>query len=151
MSPRREPRATVRNRPGDKGGAGGQTPGAAIPLLEWIVGGLGAVLVSGAIAFLVYHALTRDRTPPDVSVVAERVLELENGYLVQFRALNRGGSAAAQLMIEGEVAGPDGSTEVSEAVLDYVPARSGREGGLWFSGDPRAGQLTLRAKGYADP
>ena len=109
MSPRRESRATVRNRPGDKGGAGGQTPGKAIPLLEWIVGGLGAVLVSGAIAFLVYHALTRDRTPPDVSVVAERVLELENGYLVQFRAFNRGGSAAAELMIEGEVAGPDGS------------------------------------------
>ena len=40
---------------------------------------------------------------------------------------------------------------MSEAVLDYVPAGSDREGGLWFSRDPRAGQLTLRAKGYADP
>ena len=151
MSPRREPRATVRNRPGDRGGAGGQTAGAAIPLLEWIVGGLGAVMVSGAIAFLVYHALTRDRTPPDVSVVAERVFVLRDRYLVQFRAFNQGGSAAAELTIEGELIGPDGGTETSEAVLDYVPARSGRGGGLWFSGDPRAGQLTLRANGYADP
>ena len=130
MSPKREPRATVRNRPGDDAGSGGQTPGAAIPLLEWIVGGLGAVLVGGATAFLVYHALTRDRTPPDVRVIVERVLELENGYLVQFRAFNRGGSAAAELMIEGEVAGPDGSERrPSEAVLDYVPAGSDREGG----------------------
>ena len=43
-------------------------------MLEWIVGGLGAVLVGGAIAFLVYHALTRDLTPPDVRVVEQRVL-----------------------------------------------------------------------------
>jgi uncharacterized protein (TIGR02588 family) len=36
-------------------------------------------------------------------------------------------------------------------VLDYVPPRSSREGGLWFSRDPRAGRLTLRATGYAEP
>ena len=70
---------------------------------------------------------------------------------MQFRAFNQGGSAAAELTIEGELISPDGSAETSEAVLDYVPARSSREGGLWFSGDPRAGQLTLRATGYADP
>jgi uncharacterized protein (TIGR02588 family) len=123
----------------------------ATPLLEWIVGGLGAVLVGGAIAFLVYHSLTRDRTPPDVRVIAQRVLDLQNGYLVQFRASNDGGSAAAELTIEGELAGPDGSTELSEVVLDYLPPRSDREGGLLFSRDPRAGQLSLRAKGYARP
>jgi uncharacterized protein (TIGR02588 family) len=123
----------------------------APPLLEWTIGGLGAVLVGGAILFLVYHSFVRDQTPPDVRVLAGRVLELQNGYLVQFRAFNQGGSAAAQVMIEGEIAGPDGRTEVSEAMLDYVPARSDREGGLMFSQDPRAGQLSLRAKGYARP
>ena len=85
-------------------------------------------------------------------MVAERVLELEDGYLVQFRAFNQGGSAAAELTIEGGARQVrTASTETSEAVLDYVPARSGREGGLWFSGDPRAGRLTLRATGYAEP
>ena len=132
-------------------GATARPPHHRVPLLEWVVGGLGAVLVGGAIAFLLYHSLQRDQTPPDVRVVAQRVLELENGYLVQFRASNQGRSAAAQLTIEGEVARPDGSTEVSEAVLDYLPPRSDREGGLVFSRDPRAGQLTLRAKGYAKP
>jgi uncharacterized protein (TIGR02588 family) len=109
------------------------------------------VLVGSAIAFLVYHALARDRTPPDVRVVAHGVLDLPNGYLVQFRAFNHGGSAAAEVAIEGELAGPDGDAEVSEAVLDYLPPRSGREGGLVFSRDPRAGQLSLRATGYAKP
>ena len=151
MSPKRGKTAAGDRRSAASARAMGRPPRHAAPLLEWIVGGLGAVLVGGAIAFLVYHSLTRDRTPPDVRVVAERVLDLQNGYLVQFRASNQGGSAAAQLTIEGELAGPDGETELSEAVLDYLPPRSDREGGLVFSRDPRAGQLSLRAKGYARP
>jgi uncharacterized protein (TIGR02588 family) len=120
-------------------------------MIEWLVGGLGALLVGGTIAFLLYHALARDSTPPDVRVVEQRVFALQDRYLVQFRAFNQGGSAAAQLTIEGELISPDGGTETNGAVLDYVPARSSRKGGLWFSADPRAGQLTLRATGYAEP
>jgi uncharacterized protein (TIGR02588 family) len=151
MSPRRQKATAGDRRSAASVGAKDRPPRHALPLLERIVGGLGAVLVGGAIAFLVYHSLARDQTPPDVRVVAQRVLDLENGYLVQFRAFNQGGSAAAELTIEGELAGPDGDTEVSEVVLDYLPPRSDREGGLVFSRDPRAGQLSLRAKGYARP
>jgi uncharacterized protein (TIGR02588 family) len=132
-------------------GADDRARGRRIPLLEWIVGGLGAALVTGAIAFLVYHSLVRDQTPPDIRVVAERVLDLGDGYLVQFRAFNEGRSAAAQVTIEGELIGPDGKTAVAEAVLDYLPPRSDRAGGLLFATDPRAGELRLRAKGYAEP
>ena len=149
MTPERNPAA--KNRAEAQSGDPHDMSGHATPLLEWIVGGLGAVLVGGAFAFLVYHALARDRTPPEIRVFAEQVLDLPNGYLVQFRAFNQGGSAAAELTIEGELEGPDGDTEVSEAVLDYLPPRSGREGGLVFSRDPQAGQLSLRAKGYAKP
>jgi uncharacterized protein (TIGR02588 family) len=133
------------------GGRGARPPRHAVPLLERIVGGLGAVLVGGAVAFLLYHSLNRDQTPPDVRVATQRVLELPNGYLVQFRASNQGSSAAAQLTIEGELTGADGQTETSEATLDYLPPRSEREGGLIFARDPRAGQLALRAKAYAKP
>ncbi len=123
----------------------------AIPLLEWIVAGLGVLLVGGAIAFLVYHSMTRGRTPPDLRAVAERVLELDHGYVVQFRALNEGGSTAAEVTIEGELVAPDGATERAEAVLDYLPPRSDREGALLFTTDPRRGELRLRATGYAKP
>jgi uncharacterized protein (TIGR02588 family) len=151
MTAGRKPHAADNRRPGATAGVRAQTRAHAVPMLEVIVGGLGALLVGGAIAFLVYHSLLRDRTPPDVRVVAERVLDLADGYLVQFRAFNEGGSVTAAVTIEGELAGPDGQTEVSEVVLDYLPPRSDREGGLWFSQDPRTGELSLRAKGYAKP
>jgi uncharacterized protein (TIGR02588 family) len=137
---------------GAKSSAGNAGAGnRATPLLEWLVAGLGVVLVGGAIAFLVYHSLVRDQTPPDIRLVAERVLDLGNGYLVQFRAFNEGRSAAAQVTVEGELAGADGTAETAEAVLDYLPPRSDREGGLLFTTDPRTGKLRLRATGYAKP
>jgi uncharacterized protein (TIGR02588 family) len=138
---RSEPAAGPKEPPSDR----------AIPLLEWIVGGLGAVLVAGAIGFLLYHSQARDQTPPEFRLEAERVLDLQNAYLVQFRAFNEGTSAAAAVTIEGELVSPDGTAEVSEAVLDYLPPRSDRAGGLLFQSDPRAGELSLRAKGYAKP
>jgi uncharacterized protein (TIGR02588 family) len=151
MTPERNPAAAAEGRAKAPTDEPHRTSDQETPLLEWIVGGLGAALVGGTIAFLVYHALARDQTPPDIRVVAERVLDLQHGYLVQFRAFNQGNSAAAEVGIEGELAGRDGDTEVSEVVLDYLPPHSDREGGLVFSRDPRAGQLSLRAKGHARP
>jgi uncharacterized protein (TIGR02588 family) len=131
--------------------ADARTRQRATPLLEWLVGGLGVVLVGGTIAFLIYHALAREETPPDIRLTAERVVDLDHGYLVQFRAVNEGRSAAAEVLVEGELIGPDGATEVGEAVLDYLPPLSDRTGGLAFTTDPRRGELRLRAKGYVKP
>jgi uncharacterized protein (TIGR02588 family) len=142
----------ARKEPSEASGkAKGRQPRQAMPLLEWIVAGLGVVLVGSAIGYLVYHSMTRGGTPPDIRVDAEQVLELAHGYVVQFRALNDGGSAAAQVTIEAELVGPDGTTERGEAVLDYLPPRSDRTGGLLFTSDPREGELRLRATGYAKP
>ena len=35
--------------------------------------------------------------------------------------------------------------------MDYLPPGSEREGGLFFSRDPRRHEVRLRAKGYVDP
>ena len=137
------------SKPTDRAKA--RQPRHAVPLLEWIVAAIGVLLVGGAIAYLVFHSTTRGQTPPDIRVGAEQMLELNHGYVVQFRALNEGGSAAAQVTIEGELIGPDGTTERGEAVLDYLPPRSDRTGGLLFESDPRQGELRLRATGYAKP
>ena len=122
-----------------------------IPLLEWLVAGIGALLVAGTIGYLVYQALWRDQTPPDVRLVALRVLALEHNHLVEFRAVNQGGEPAAQLLVEGELVGAEGPVETAEATLDYLPPGSHRDGGLFFSRDPREFELRLRAKGYARP
>jgi uncharacterized protein (TIGR02588 family) len=122
-----------------------------IPPLEWLVAGIGALLVAGTIGYLVVQALWRNESPPDVRIVALRVLALPDHHLVEFRAVNRGGEPAAQLLVEGELVGADGPVESAEATLDYLPPNSHREGGLLFRRDPRELELRLRAKGYARP
>ena len=122
-----------------------------IPVTEWVVAAIGAVLVAGTIGWLVYMATMRDETPPDVRVVEDGVVALQGGWVVRFRATNAGSQAAAELLVEGELMGPDGALETSEATIDYLPPRSEREGGLFFSHDPRQHGLRLRAKGYVHP
>ncbi|MGH6916935.1 MAG: TIGR02588 family protein [Geminicoccaceae bacterium] len=122
-----------------------------IPATEWVVAAIGAMLVAGTIGYLVWLATVRDATPPDIRVTAEGVVALQGGWLVQFRAANAGGQAAAQLLVEGELEGPQGRIETSEATIDYLPPRSEREGGLFFSQDPRQHELRLRAKGFVEP
>ena len=41
--------------------------------------------------------------------------------------------------------------EMGETIIDYVLSHSSRQGGLFFSQDPRKYPLQLRAKGYAAP
>jgi uncharacterized protein (TIGR02588 family) len=129
--------------------AGG--PLRPIPLAEWIVAAVGALLVVGIVGYLVFLAVSRDEAPPDVRVVAARVVAQQGGYVVRFRAINAGAQAAVQLLVEGQLVGSDGVTETSEATIDYLPPGAEREGGLIFSRDPREHELHLRAKGYVDP
>ena len=77
-----------------------------IPVAEWIVAALGAVLVAGTIGYLVWLPASRDETPPDVRVVAGGVVALQDGWLVEFRAANAGGQAAAGAAGRGRARGP---------------------------------------------
>jgi uncharacterized protein (TIGR02588 family) len=122
-----------------------------IPVTEWVVAAIGAALVAATIGYLVWLALSRDEAPPDVRVAQTGVVALQDGWLVTFRATNAGATAAAELLIEGELAGDAGPVETSEATIDYLPPRSEREGGLFFRRDPRDHELHLRAKGYVNP
>jgi uncharacterized protein (TIGR02588 family) len=132
-------------------GRDGNAARRPVPATEWVVAAIGAALVAGTIGYLVFLALSRDEAPPDVQVVAGSVHAARHGYVVEFRAINAGAKAAAELLIEGELEGPDGVVETSEATIDYLPPRSEREGGLIFSQDPRRYELRLGAKGYVDP
>ena len=119
---------------------------------ELMLAALGAALVLGMLGQLAHEALRTHRTPPELRLQVQEVRATGEGFLVRFRALNTGGSTAADLLVRGELAGAPGQpAEASDAVLDYVPAHSERSGGLFFRGDPRARPLTLRALGYQDP
>jgi len=131
--------------------AGDRDRSAQPPAWEWVVAFLGLALVLGTLGFIAYQAVAKDDSPPEVTVHMDIIVPLDHGYLVQFRAVNQGGSTAAQVGIEGELRGENGQVERRETVIDYVPSHSYRKGGLFFSQNPRQYPLQLRAKGYAEP
>lgn len=119
--------------------------------LEWVLAAFGALLVLGAVGHLLYEALAEPATPPDVRVEVVGVRPVGGGYLAEFRAENRGRSTAARLSVEGTLRQGATTVETASATLDYLPAEGSRRGGLFFSRDPRAYALDVRAVGYERP
>ncbi len=133
-----------RDRPGPKADS-------HIPWLEWLASGIGFLLVLGVFGIIGWQALSDATSPPEITVETTGVAPAAGGYRVTFRARNDGGAAAAQVRIDGALSGESRPSETSSVVLDYIPGHSAREGGLFFSQDPRAGDLALRASGFAKP
>jgi uncharacterized protein (TIGR02588 family) len=121
------------------------------PLWIWIIGLLGLALVLSSIAFMLYESAMGDTSPPDVSIRVEAIESTRTGFLVTFRAVNEGGSTAAGLTIEGTLMNGTESIETSNTTIEYLPSQSEREGGLFFTLDPRQYDLQLRATGYEVP
>src|SRR5688572_16293158 len=123
----------------------------AIPIWEWIVAGVGLVLVAGVIGFLIYEAFTGKRLPPDVKLSVESVVQTRNGFLVKITAVNEGGQTAEGVDIEGELRTGTESVERSRTTIDYLPPRSEKRLGLFFTRDPRQLDLRVRSLGYEEP
>jgi uncharacterized protein (TIGR02588 family) len=131
------------------GGSGKPRQGAAI---EWIAGAVGLVLTLALLGFIGWGALTHDRnSPPELELRVERVVRAGGAYVAQFVAHNRAQQTAEGVEIEGELSVGTGEPERSTATFDYVPGGSSVRGGLYFSSDPRAGDLKLRALGHTRP
>ena len=73
----------------------------AIPIWEWIVAGIGLLLVAGVMSFLIYEAFTGNRLPPDVKLSVNSVVQTHNGFLVRITAVNEGGTTAEGVIVEG--------------------------------------------------
>jgi uncharacterized protein (TIGR02588 family) len=123
----------------------------AEPWWMWLIAALGATLVVGTLGFTAYDGLVAGSAPPSILVSVEAVRHQNGGYWVLVRATNEGGSTAAELRVRGELKQDGQTLETSEASFDYVPARSQREGTLFFRRDPRAATLELSAVGYREP
>jgi uncharacterized protein (TIGR02588 family) len=124
---------------------------SGIPALEWIMAALGALLVLGAIGYMLLQARTLRGEPPVVRVTVDSILPSAGGWLVVFEAENSGGGTAAGLQVVGTLTRAGSPPEESQVTLDYVPARSTRSGGLFFTADPGSGELVVRPAGYQEP
>lgn len=113
---------------------------------------LGLLMVLSTLGALIYETVSGDGGPPDIVVWAEEVVPLDGRYLVRFTAFNQGEETGAQVLVRGELRGAAGELlDRREVHLDYVPARSRQQGGLYFSQDPRQGKLLLYVEGYSAP
>jgi uncharacterized protein (TIGR02588 family) len=52
--------------------------------------------------------------------------------------------------VEGELRKGEEQIELSHTEIDYAPAHAEKRGGLFFSQDPRQGDLRVRALGYEE-
>jgi len=86
-----------------------------------------------------------------VTVEPLEIIDTEAGFTVRLRVVNLGDETASDVVIEGELKRGDEMVETSETTFPYVPGRSEREGGLFFSQDPRSLAMELRALGYTAP
>ena len=123
----------------------------AIPIWEWIVAGVGLVLVAGVVGFLIYEAFTGKRLPPDVKLSVDSVVEIRNGFLVRITAVNEGGMTAEGVIVEAELRSGTEPVERSRTTIDYLPPRSEKRAGLFFTRDPRQLDLQVRSLGYEEP
>ncbi|HYJ79902.1 MAG TPA: hypothetical protein VEW03_09895 [Longimicrobiaceae bacterium] len=132
------------------GSQGGAQPQADSPW-EWVVAGIGALLVSAVIAFLAYEAVTFEGSPPDIVVRVDSVSHVGGGYLVHLQARNRGGTTASSVGIEAELRTAAGEVETRSVDIDYIPAHSLRHAGVVFGEDPRGRPLEVRTTGFDLP
>ena len=120
--------------------------------LEWVVFGVGLLLVVSTLGYLVYDGATAADTPPDIEVRAGEPRPGGAGFLVPVTVVNRGGQTAEGVSVE-VVLEAHGAPEPErgEFTLAFLPRGGTREGWVSFRSDPRAGRLTARAHGYEKP
>lgn len=124
---------------------------ADIPLLEWVIGALGLVIVTAVVGVLIYEAVAGDKSPPDIKLTVHSIASLQNGFLVKVRAENIGGEPAARVSITAEVWEQSKVSESSETQFEHLPPHSFRDAGVFFQRDPRPNEIRLRALGYEVP
>lgn len=123
----------------------------APPLWEWLLAGIGVILVGVAIGTAFYRALTQENTPPQIDVRVVTVKSASAGYVVEFEVRNTGTQTAAALNIEAQLLKGGEAVETGTATLAYSASNSVRRGGIFFTKDPNAFEIKIRASGYESP
>jgi uncharacterized protein (TIGR02588 family) len=134
-----------------RGGQSKQGEGTGPTTTQWVVGIASTLLVLVLLGFLIYEAVSGTESPPVITVRVERVLSVPDGYMVEVGVYNEGGSTASALEIEGTLKQDTTTVETSTATIQYVPAETEREAGLFFTKDPNRYRLEVRPLGYDRP
>ncbi|MCZ2857311.1 hypothetical protein [Blastococcus sp. VKM Ac-2987] len=115
---------------------------------EYVLGGLGGLLVLLLVAFLGYEAVAVREGGPDLAVEITAVEPAGAGYEVWLRVRNDGGTTAETVQLGGRLTRGGRLVEQASATVAYVPPESVRDAVLVFASDPRDGVLAVGPEGY---
>ena len=122
-----------------------------VPATHWIVAAIGAVVVLATVVFLLNDAIRAEHTPPAFEIRTDSVTATSSGYLAHITVRNTGGITAASVTVRGDLMNGTATLEAAEVTFDFIPRQSYVTGGLFFTRDPAAHALKLRALGFERP
>lgn len=124
----------------------GASKNEEIPTAEWVVAGIGILLVCLALGFLTYKALFLDDGAPQLTFQVKKIVVQDGGSLVLASVSNTGGSTITDLQILASANG-----ESHELEIDFLPARSSRNFGMFFRSSPESTGIEFAPGGYQEP
>ena len=120
--------------------------------LEWVVFGVGLVLVLSTLGFLVYDGATSaGDAPPALRVELGTPEQKGEHFVVPVTVTNRGDQTAEGVQIEVTLEAGASEPERGEFGVAFLPRGGRREGFVTFRTDPRSARLVSRVLGYEKP
>lgn len=136
------------HKPGDpQDGPDDQSPSFG----EWVLAGVGLVLLVASVGYLLFYQWSSRDEPPDPALEVVAIHQQQGRFLVRVRVHNRSHTTAADLRVSGELRRGEEVVERSETEFPYLASESSHEGGLFFTHDPRTLRLELSAESYQVP
>ena len=121
------------------------------PLLEWLLGVAGMLLLAAGFTFLIHEGVTGDDRPGEITATVKNIVEAADMYVVTYTLSNAGSETVSNLRVSARLLDGEQEIETAHALIDYVPGHSRREGGFYFHNDPRRYTLDIRPEGYQAP
>ena len=120
--------------------------------LEWVVFGVGLLLVVCVLGYLVYDGASMGDAPPDIKLALGPPERRGTEFVVPVAATNEGDQTAEGVQIEVVLeTAAGGEPERGEFAVAFIPRRATRRGWVSFATDPAAGRLKARVLGYEKP
>jgi uncharacterized protein (TIGR02588 family) len=136
---------------GKRASSRGKSGPGETPLLEWLLGAVGVMLLLAAVSYLAYEGAANEDGPGEIVVSTTQIIETQSAYIVRFQAHNRGSATVGNLHMSARLSDGNREVEVAHVLIDYLPGRSTRQGGVYLRNDPRRYRLEIRPEGYQKP
>lgn len=119
--------------------------------VEWIAAACGAALFLAMIGYMTYAGIHEVDGAPSIELATVPPIAQGDRFLVGFTATNVGQATATSLTVRATLDEGEREVESQDVTIDYLPMRSSRAGGFFFTRDPKNYRLTVIATSYLDP